>query len=112
MSCIFCSDVVRNGTVMENELAFAVYDKFPQTQGHMLIIPKRCTKNWFETTPAERDAIDALLFLAKELLDHEHKPDGYNILTNCGAEAGQSVFHTHVHLIPRYKGGKKIFDWS
>lgn len=90
--------------VLENDLAFAIYDKYPVNKGHMLIIPKRHTANYFDLTMEERLAIDELLFQGKQLLDETYSPDGYNVGINCGEVAGQTIFHVHVHLIPRYKG--------
>ena len=52
----------------------------------------------------ERSAIDELLFKGKKMLDDMYQPDGYNIGINCGEAAGQTIFHVHVHLIPRYNG--------
>ena len=89
---------------MENELAFALYDINPITQGHMLFIPKRHHLTIFESTPEEIKAVFELIQKAKELLLKEHKPDGFNIAANCGAAAGQIVMHAHVHLLPRYEG--------
>ena len=93
-----------NDIVLENDLAIAFYDKYPVNKGHLLIIPKRHVEQYFELTDQERKAIDQLLFKGKKLLDGEHQPDGYNIGINCGEAAGQTIFHVHVHLIPRFKG--------
>ncbi|MCL2851242.1 MAG: HIT family protein [Firmicutes bacterium] len=101
-SCIFCKPEIRKNTIMENDLAFVIYDKFPQTKGHLLIIPKRHSETFFNTTTEEQVAICELLANAKIYLDKNYKPEGFNIVTNCGAVSGQVVFHTHVHLIPRY----------
>ena len=100
--CIFCSNEVIKNTIFENEKAFVVYDKYPQERGHMLIIPKRHSRNLFETTMAERVAILDLVDRVKMYLDEKYKPDGYNILSNIEAIAGQVIFHTHIHVIPRY----------
>jgi len=89
---------------MENELAFALYDIKPITQGHMLFIPKRHHLTIFESTPDEIKAVFELIQKARELLLKEYKPDGFNIAANCGTFAGQIVMHAHVHLLPRYKG--------
>jgi diadenosine tetraphosphate (Ap4A) HIT family hydrolase len=89
---------------MENELAFALYDIHPITQGHMLVIPKRHFLTLFESTADEIKAIFELVQRGRALLLKEHKPDGFNITANCGAVAGQIVMHAHVHLLPRYEG--------
>jgi len=102
--------MVRENAIMENELAFVIHDKYPQTKGHVLVIPKRCSDNFFQTTGEERVAMSELLHKAKKYLDEKYSPTGYNILVNTGKDAGQVVFHTHMHLIPRYEAdGKKVF---
>jgi len=99
--CIFCKNLPK---VMENELAFALYDIKPITQGHMLFIPKRHFLTLFEATPDEIKAVFDLIQKGRELLSKEHKPDGFNVVANCGSAAGQIVMHAHVHLLPRYEG--------
>jgi diadenosine tetraphosphate (Ap4A) HIT family hydrolase len=90
--------------VAENDLAFAIRDGFPVTPGHTLVIPKRLVVDWFEASHEEQTAIFELVDVVKAQLDAEFNPDGYNIGMNCGAAAGQTVFHLHVHVIPRYLG--------
>lgn len=104
MYCVFCEFVKNKGYLLENELAFAVYDSFPVNKGHTLIIPKRHFESYFDALPEEILAMDDLVKKAKKFLDEEYKPDGYNIGVNVGADAGQGIFHMHIHLIPRYKG--------
>ena len=99
--CPFCS---RSDALFENELAYVREDKFPVSPGHLLIIPKRHVPDWFLLTREEQQAMLALLSRAKEYLDVRYHPDGYNIGINCGEAAGQTVFHVHMHLIPRYAG--------
>jgi len=100
--CIFCS--ISQEKVIENELAYAIWDSFPVNPGHMLIIPRRHISSYFETTPEEREALDSVLFSAREIVDRKYQPDGYNIGINHGEAAGQSIMHLHIHLIPRYYG--------
>ena len=103
--CIFCKWKEENEkNFLENKLAFARYDEFAVSKGHMLFITKRHTKDFFETTLEEKKAIFDLIDKAKSIIDKEYKPSGYNIGMNCGISAGQSVMHIHVHLIPRYDG--------
>ena len=97
--CIFCKNLPK---VLENELAYAVYDIKPISKGHMLFIIKRHHNTVFESTPQEIQAVFALIDKARAVIDKEHKPDGYNIQANCGQAAGQIIMHAHVHLIPRY----------
>ena len=88
-----------------NELAFAIRDKYPVTEGHTLVVPRRVVSDWFEATDEERRAIFALVDKVKTDLDAgDDAPDGYNIGINVGAAAGQTVFHLHVHVIPRRRG--------
>jgi len=90
--------------VASNELAFAIRDRDPVTDGHTLVIPKRLVVDFFDTTDAERLALFALIDEVKRALDATHRPDGYNVGFNSGESAGQTVFHLHVHVIPRYRG--------
>lgn len=104
--CPFCdSDVaLADGTCLANDLAYVREDKFPVSPGHLLIIPKRHTLDWFDLTTDEQAAVTDLINQAKAWLEEKHSPDGYNIGMNCGETAGQTVMHMHCHLIPRYVG--------
>ena len=102
--CIFCQ---MKDYILENELAYAIYDKYPVGKGHMLFIPKRHVKNFFDITKEEREAIFELIDEGKKLLDEKYSPDSYNVGINCGEHAGQTIMHVHVHLIPRYIGDIK-----
>lgn len=101
--CIFCN-LPKEKVIDENDLAVAFYDAYPVNEGHVLIIPKRHVETYFDATQDEKNAISLLLAKAKEKLDERFHPDGYNIGVNVGAAAGQTIFHLHVHLIPRYAG--------
>ena len=87
-----------------NELGMVFRDGYPITPGHTLIIPKRHIGTFFELQKDEHDALMKLMDVAKQDLDTEFQPDGYNIGINDGAAAGQTVPHLHIHLIPRYQG--------
>lgn len=89
--------------IASNDLAFAILDGYPVNPGHVLVIPKRLVSTWWEATREEQVAILDLLEVVKRQLDESHRPDGYNIGVNAGEAAGQTVFHLHVHLIPRYR---------
>lgn len=99
--CVFCRNIPR---VIENDLAYAVFDINPVSKGHALVISKRHVAQYFDLVPDELAAMQRLLFRLKDLVQKEHSPDGYNIWVNCGAVAGQAVMHAHIHLIPRYDG--------
>ncbi len=101
--CIFCN-LPKEKVIAENDLALAFYDAYPVNEGHVLIIPKRHVETYFDATQDEKNAISLLLARATEKLDERFHPDGYNIGVNVGAAAGQTIFHIHVHLIPRYAG--------
>lgn len=102
-SCPFCF-LHSERIVSENEHAVWIYDGFPVSPGHSLIIPKRHAGSFFDVTPDERLAILELLDKAKAAVTQERKPDAFNIGINDGAAAGQTVPHLHIHLIPRYTG--------
>ena len=102
-NCPFCN-LSSDRIIMENDLSLAFYDGFPVSEGHVLIIPKRHVANYFELTQEEIVAMNDLMFKIKSLLDNKLHPDGYNIGINVNEAAGQSIFHVHMHLIPRYKG--------
>ena len=101
--CIFCHDP-ETEIIAENDLARAFYDKFPVNPGHVLIVPKRHIASYFDATFEELHSINLLIFSVKEILDLKFNPDGYNIGVNVGFAAGQTVFHLHYHIIPRFIG--------
>nr|WP_312576959.1 HIT family protein [Sedimentibacter sp.] len=103
MDCIFCN-IEKERIVKENETAFAIYDSFPVSRGHMLIIPKMHIQDYFESKSSDREGLWQLVDDCKKYLDEKFKPDGYNVGINCGLAAGQSVMHLHIHIIPRYIG--------
>ena len=101
--CPFCT-LNPYSVIFKNDYAQAVYDDFPVTLGHALIIPVRHIASFFDATGVEREALFDLLGQVRvELLD-KYRPDGFNIGINDGATAGQTVMHLHIHLIPRYSG--------
>ncbi|MCP1715511.1 diadenosine tetraphosphate (Ap4A) HIT family hydrolase [Methanocalculus alkaliphilus] len=103
MTCPFC-DPVPSDIVLANDLAYARYDLYPVSPGHLLLIPFRHVVSFFDATGDEQAALHSLIHAARRLLDERYAPDGYNIGVNIGAAAGQSVMHLHVHVIPRYVG--------
>ena len=106
-NCLFCSiqSDDRKRIVAENELAYAIRDGFPVTEGHTLLIPKRHTPDYFGLVQSEVHAINALMTEQKDRLSVDDPTiEGFNIGMNCGEVAGQTVFHCHLHLIPRRKG--------
>lgn len=104
--CLFCNLESNNIKIIdENELALMFYDGFAVTKYHTLIVPKRHISDYFELYQPEINAINQLLKKQKIYLESKDKTiSGFNVGINCGEDAGQSIFHVHVHLIPRRKG--------
>ena len=105
-SCLFCQ-LAAADIVAENAFHVVIRDRFPVSLGHSLLIPKRHVASLFELTAEEFNALHELLHLTKQQLDTQHQPAGYNIGVNVGAAAGQTVFHLHVHVMPRYVGDQE-----
>ena len=101
--CPFCN-LTPDRIIDESDYTITIRDGFPVSEGHTLIIPKRHVQSFFDLQAIEKAAILQALDEAKEALDREFNPDGFNIGINDGEAAGQTVIHLHVHLMPRYKG--------
>ncbi len=102
--CLFC-EIPAERIVARNNLAYAIHDGFPVTPLHTLIIPKRHAETYFELTEAEILACNQLLSKCRnEILKSDPKVEAFNIGMNAGEVAGQTIFHCHIHLIPRRKG--------
>ena len=89
--------------IFSNEIGFAIFDKYPVSEGHCLIVPKRIYSSYFDSTEEEIIGLNRLLFKTKQYLDEKFNPLGFNIGVNCGHAGGQTVDHLHIHIIPRYK---------
>lgn len=103
--CPFCeigSSDDHSRVIAANITALAIYDAYPVTEGHSLIIPKRHVNSFFAATAEERADMLFLLDSVKDVLDKTYQPDSFNIGINDGPAAGQTVPHVHMHLIPRY----------
>jgi diadenosine tetraphosphate (Ap4A) HIT family hydrolase len=90
--------------LLENSIGFVIFDKYPVSIGHCLIVPHRIYPNYFDSSAEEVSGLNDLLIKAKAILDKDFSPDGYNVGINCGEYAGQTIPHVHIHLIPRYEG--------
>ena len=102
--CLFC-DSKKSGIAHENDLAYSSYDSYPVSDHHCLIIPKRHIKDYFDMTNDELIACNDLIQIVKnEILSKDTNVKGFNIGTNAGKIAGQSIMHCHIHLIPRREG--------
>ena len=104
--CVFCN--LKRKKIEENEFAFAIKDNFPVTKGHHLVIPKRHVSDYFDLEQSEINSINKILFSIKHNLERKDKTiTGFNIGINSGVSAGQTIFHCHIHLIPRRDGDVK-----
>lgn len=102
--CVFCEKISKGKVLFEDTFWVALEDGFPVSKGHTLIVPKRHVASFFDLTKDEFATLQEMIRRVKERHDNQYRPDGYNIGVNVGEAAGQSVFHVHVHVIPRYKG--------
>lgn len=102
--CPFCQLAPDQQVITESTTAFAIFDKYPVNQGHMLIIPKKHEANYFNLTLHKQQGLNVVMNRCRNLLDNWYHPDGYNTGINVGQTAGQTVSHVHLHLIPRYEG--------
>lgn len=102
VDCIFCAP--DRPLVAENALAIAFYDYYPVSPGHALVVPRRHVRTLFDADPDEYAACFALAREVREHLVAAFAPDGFNLGANCDVAGGQSVWHAHLHLIPRYLG--------
>ena len=99
--CIFCN-LNEEELQFENNLAYSSIDSYPVSRLHSLIVPKRHIENYFELTKEEINACNELILKTKEnILKEDSTVKGFNIGTNAGKVAGQSIMHCHIHLIPR-----------
>ncbi len=102
--CVFCS-IETSRINAENGLALSFRDLYPVTEGHTLVIPKRHVQSFFDLSSTERSEMFKLLEYQKnELSNRDKLITGFNVGINDGNDAGQTVMHCHVHLIPRRKG--------
>lgn len=114
-NCIFCKIIageIPSSTVYEDNDFKVIMDIFPAAKGHMIILPKKHAENLFEL---EEDTVSKALLVAKKVaaaLKEELGCDGVNLLQNNGEAAGQTVFHFHIHVIPRYKDDQVRLAWS
>ncbi len=102
--CLFCTATLEQ-KIGENRCAFALWDAFPVTPYHALIIPKRHVSDFFELNALEvMDCFELLEQMKREIEERDAHVDGYNVGINIGKAAGQTIFHCHLHLIPRREG--------
>ena len=98
------SKISENRKIYEGEYFFMIYDGYPVSPGHILIISNEEKLDFFSLSHDEKNELSTLIEIAKKIILKDYKPDGYNIGMNCGEAAGQTVMHFHCHIIPRYLG--------
>lgn len=98
------SEISQGEKLYEGEFFFLIYDRYPVSPGHILIISNDEKTDYFSLDKEEQRELASLIEITKEIIEKERNPDGYNIGMNCGETAGQTVMHFHCHVIPRYSG--------
>lgn len=100
--CLFCN--LDRAVLAENELALAFYDAYPVSPGHTLVVPRSHARTIFDLDAASYAGCFALVREVRALLLDKFAPDGFNVGANCEIAGGQSVWHAHIHVIPRFAG--------
>lgn len=102
--CIFCDLEGMEKLPFYNRYWTTVFDGYPVSKGHTLIIPNRHVETYFDLNREEIISLIDMIDYVKEYLDESFHPQGYNIGVNCGKASGQTIPHCHIHIIPRYEG--------
>jgi histidine triad (HIT) family protein len=113
--CLFCKIAkgeIPSATIFENSEFKVILDKFPANKGHILIIPKEHIENIYEMDSELGGRLFSLATNIARILKKELNIEGLNILQNNGKVAGQTVFHFHLHLIPRYEDDQVDITWK
>jgi len=100
--CPFCD--IKRDIIFQNKYALVIEDAFPVSKGHLLVITRRHVASFRDTTEKEKQFLFDLVDRSIDHLNSKYSPQGFNIGINIGEDAGQSVPHVHIHVIPRYKG--------
>ena len=90
--------------IYRGDFFFMIYDAYPVSKNHLLIISNELREDYFSLTEEEQQELPKMINKAKSIIEKEITPDGYNIGMNCGVTSGQTVMHFHCHIIPRFKG--------
>jgi histidine triad (HIT) family protein len=113
--CIFCKIIAGElpGTIVDqDERVVAFMDINPATRGHLLVVPREHSRNLLEIEPED---LQATVLMAKRMagrVTERLDADGVNLLNSCGGSAWQTVFHFHLHVIPRYVGDPLVLPWK
>lgn len=116
--CLFCGIVagnLPNARVAEDDTTYAFMDINPASDGHLLVVPKRHSKDLTDIRAEDLSAVTLAAQRIAKAAVAEFGADGVNLLNCCGADAWQTVFHFHMHVIPRYADGSKdrlTLPWS
>ncbi len=104
--CLFCdrNNPEKHSIIEENNLFYARWDNYPVSKGHAEVIPKKHIESFFDLNNDELIQLFDLIKKTKKIIQNKHNPDAFNIGINDGEEAGRTIHHLHVHIIPRYKG--------
>jgi diadenosine tetraphosphate (Ap4A) HIT family hydrolase len=102
--CPFCNPRKTLTLITESATAYSIFDGYPMSKGHALIIPKRHIANYFDLPFKEQSACWFMVNKVQEILTQKLQPDGFNVGMNINREAGQTMMHANIHLIPRYQG--------
>jgi len=102
-NCIFCNPHKSLTLLTESATAYAMFDGYPVSKGHVLIVPKRHVANYFELPFKEQSACWFMANKVQEMLTKEFQPDGFNVGMNINKDAGQRMMHASIHIIPRYR---------
>ena len=112
MFCSIAETIDKDRILFETSEWVAIYDGYPVTPGHTLLIPKEHHETYFDLPDRLKDSLEFRLEQVKKLLDEKFHPDGYNVGFNCGEAAGQTVMHFHMHLIPRRINDHVGLTWN
>ncbi|MGQ4832304.1 MAG: HIT family protein [Candidatus Asgardarchaeia archaeon] len=103
--CPFCrGDIEKEREIYRDEKIYVIFDLFPVNKGHILVIPTRHVETYYDLTDDELIAINKGIKVVMRTLEKFYSPDGFNVGFNQGVQAGQTISHFHIHVIPRYKG--------
>ncbi|AHL23696.1 HIT family protein [Thermococcus nautili] len=106
MECPFCRPP-KEQLLYEDSLIRILLDAYPASRGHLLVVPRRHVERWEDLRDDEKLALIRGMELAMEVLRETLKPDAFNVGMNLGKEAGQTVPHLHLHVIPRWRGDSR-----
>ena len=113
--CIFCkiaAGEIPSKTIYEDEKYRVILDLGPTTRGHALILPKNHYANLFELPEEDAKEVICLAKKMATIMKDKLGCDGFNLVQNNGEAAGQTVFHFHMHLIPRYENDGQEIGWK